>query len=108
MNMPQNMFPSDMFGFISGMFVIIFVIAIVFFIIVILIVYKLLHSNVDDVKKKSAKTTNIPNEYIIKASKENANEEVIKNKKITTCKYCGENIEDTATFCPFCGSNLTG
>ena len=106
--MQQNMFPSDMFGFVSGMFVIIFVIAIIFFIIVILIVYKLLHSNVDNVKKKSVKTTNIHNEYIIKASKENTNEELIKDKKINTCKYCGEKIEDNATFCPFCGSNLTG
>ena len=106
--MPQNMFPSDMFDFMSGMFIIILVIAIVFFIIVILIVYKLLHSNVDNVKKKSVKTTNIPNEYIIKTSKENTNEELIIDKKIDTCKYCSEKIEDTDTFCPFCGSNLTG
>ncbi len=108
MNMLKNMFPFDMFGFMSGMFIIIFVIAIIFFIIVVLIVYKLLHSNVDNVKKKSVKTTIIPNENIIKASKEKVKKEMIVEKEISTCKYCGEKIEDTATFCPFCGSNLTG
>jgi uncharacterized membrane protein len=106
--MLQNMFPFDIFGFMSGMFIIIFVIAIIFFIIVVLIVYKLLHSNVDNVKKKSVKTTKIPNENIIKASKEKVKKEMIVEEEISTCKYCGEKIEDTATFCPFCGSNLTG
>ena len=99
---------QDMFGFMSGMFIIIFVVAIVFFIIVILIVYKLLHSNVDNVKKKSTKTTSIPIANTIEVSKEKTNEELIKNKEVNTCKYCGENIEETTTFCPFCGSNLTG
>jgi len=99
---------QDMFGFMSGMFIIIFVVAIVFFIIVILIVYKLLHSNVDNIKKKSVKNTSIPIANTINTSKEKTNEELIKNKEVNTCKYCSENIEDTATFCPFCGSNLTG
>ncbi len=105
--MPQNMFPFDIFGFMSGFFILVFIIAIVFFIIVILIVYKLLHSNVDNVKKKSVKSIKIPNTNNINASKENSNEKLIKDKKINACKYCGENIDENTTFCPYCGSNLT-
>ena len=104
--MLQNMFPFDMFGFMSGIFIIIFVIAIIFFVIVVLIVYKLLHSNVDNVKKKSGKNTIVPNENIYKVSNEKVKKEVVAEKEISMCKYCGEKIEDTATFCPFCGSNL--
>ncbi|MBY9008326.1 MAG: zinc ribbon domain-containing protein [Candidatus Lokiarchaeota archaeon] len=104
--MPQNMFPFDIFGFMSGMFVLIFVIAMIFFIIVIIIVYKLLHTNVDNVKKKSVKITNIPNESVIKASKENAKDKLITEEIVSTCKYCGENIDENTSFCPYCGSNL--
>jgi len=99
---------QDMFGFMSGIFIIIFVIAIIFFIIVIVIVYKLFHSNVDDVKKKPVKVTNIPVENIKKSSKEIAKDELITEKFVSTCKYCGENIDESTSFCPYCGSNLTG
>ncbi|MBY8987568.1 MAG: zinc ribbon domain-containing protein [Candidatus Lokiarchaeota archaeon] len=105
--MPQNMFPFDMFGFMSGFFILIFVIAIIFFVIVILIVYKLLHSNVDNIKKKSVKVTSKPADNINNTSNENTKKELVIEKEINICKYCGEKIEDTATFCPFCGSNLT-
>ena len=104
--MPQNMFPFDIFGFMSGMFVLIFVIAIIFFIIVILIVYKLLHTNVDNVKKKSAKITNIPNESALKATEENAKDKLLEEEIVSICKYCGEKIDENTSFCPFCGSNL--
>ena len=100
--MLHTMFQFDIFGFISGFFILVFVIAIIFFVIVILIVYKLLHSNVENVKKKSIKATSLPIENAIESPKEKV------KKEINTCKYCGENIEDNATFCPFCGSNLTG
>ena len=100
------MFPFDIFGFIGGFFILVFVIVIIIFIIVIVIVYKLLHSNVDNVKKKSLKVTNIPVEDISNTSKENVKEELKTEEIMNTCKYCGERIEETATFCPFCGSNL--
>ena len=106
--MLQNSFPFDIFGFLSGFFILIFVIAIIFFVIVILIVYKLLHSNVDNVKKKPVKVSDIPLDNISNISKETAKVELKIEKKISTCKYCGENIEESATFCPYCGSNLIG
>ena len=84
-----------------------FVIAIIIFVIVILVVYKLLHSNVDNVKKKSVKYSNIPVDTISNTSKENAKEDLMMEKSISICKYCSEKIEENATFCPFCGSNLT-
>lgn len=108
MKILQNSFPFDIFGFLGGFFILIFVIVIIFFVIVILIVYKLLHSNVDNVKKKPVKVSNIPDDNISNTSKETANEELKIEKIISTCKYCGENIEENATFCPYCGSNLTG
>ena len=100
------MFPSDIFGFISGFFILIFVIAIIFFIVVIFIVYKLLHTNVDNVKKKHVKSNNKITESIIDISKESSKNELKAEKFINTCIYCGENIEDKATYCPYCGSNL--
>jgi len=106
--MLQDMFSFDIFGFLSGFFILIFVIAIIFFVIVILIVYKLLHSNVDNVKKKSVKVPVIPVDNFSNTSKETAKEELKIEKNISICKYCGENIDENATFCPYCGSNLTG
>jgi len=102
------MFQFDIFSFISGFFILVFVIAIIFFVIVILIVYKILHSNVDNVKKKSVKVTSLPLENAITSPKEKVKKEIVTEKEINTCKYCGENIEENATFCPYCGSNLTG
>ena len=100
--MPQNSFPSDIFGFINGVFIIVLVIVIVFFIIVILIVYKLLHSNVDNVQKRSAKVLSIP---VIENSN-TSREEVKIEEIISMCKYCGENIEEGTLVCPYCGSDL--
>ena len=101
------MFPFDIFGFISGFFILIFVIVIIVFIIIIIVVYKLLHSNVDHENKtrykmpkihtKDAKTT------FVKIDKDSLTKERISSK----CKYCGEKIEENIAFCPFCGSNLS-
>ena len=105
--MLQNMFPFDMFGFMSGMFILIFIIVFIVFIIVIIIVYKLLHSNVDHENKTRNKLPKLRTEdagtTIVKRDKEN----LTKEKMSSNCKYCGEKIEDTATFCPLCGSNLS-
>ncbi len=101
------MFPFDMFGFMSGMFILIFIIVIIVFIIVIIIVYKLLHSNVDHENKTRSKLPKLRTEdagtTIVKKDKENLTKEKMSSK----CKYCGEKIEDDIAFCPFCGSNLS-
>lgn len=105
--MLQEIFPSDIFGFISGIIVLVFVIAIIFFIIVILIVYKLLHTNVDNVKKKKVKIIEALNETSLPTSKENEKQEVNTIKEANLCKYCGQNVDQNISFCPYCGSNLT-
>ena len=102
-----ELFPFDIFNFISGIFILVFVIVIIFFIIVILIVYKLLHTNVYNVKKKAVKVIEAPIENSVSVSKEKEKEELITVKDVSVCKYCGENVEENVTFCPFCGSNLT-
>ena len=106
--MLQDMFPFDIFGFFSGFFILIFVIVIIIFVIVIIIIYKLLHTNVDNVKTKNraAKAGGAPRVNRYRASYEPVKDTLVKEKKINTCKYCGEGIEENATFCPFCGSNL--
>ncbi len=105
--MLQNSFQFDIFGFINGIFVLTFIIAIVFFIIVILIVYKLLHTNVDNVKEKHGKK-NIykANESTINISKETVKQVLKPDSTIDNCKYCGEIIEEDTLNCPYCGSNL--
>ena len=106
--MLQDMFPFDIFGFFSGFFILIFVIVIVIFVIVIIIIYKLLHTNVDNVKpkKKAVKAGSSPSVNKYRSTNEPVKDKLATEKKINTCKYCGEKIEDNATFCPFCGSNL--
>jgi len=104
--MLQTMFPFDIFGFISGFFILIFIVVIIVFIIIIIVVYKLLHTNVylEDKTKfeipklhaKDARTT------FVKKNDVDLTKEKISNK----CKYCGEKIEEGIAFCPFCGSNL--
>jgi len=105
--MLQTMFPFDIFGFISGFFILIFVIVIIVFIIIIIVVYKLLHSNVDHDTKTRNKIPKLRTEGVrstfVKIDKENLRQEKISSK----CKYCGEKIEEDIAFCPFCGSNLS-
>ena len=101
------MFPFDIFGFISGFFILIFVIVIIVFIIIIIVVYKLLHSNVDHESKTRYKMPKLRTEdagtTFVKIDKKNLTQEKISSK----CKYCGEKIEEDIAFCPFCGSNLS-
>jgi uncharacterized membrane protein len=105
--MLQTMFPFDIFGFISGFFILIFVIVIIVFIIIIIVVYKLLHSNVDHKSKTRYKMPKLHTEDVattfVKIDEENLTQEKISSK----CKYCGEKIEEDIAFCPFCGSNLS-
>jgi len=105
--MLQTMFPFDIFGFISGFFILIFIIVIIVFIIVIIVVYKLLHSNVDNENKTKFEMPKLRTDdaraTFVKRDKENLTKEKISNK----CKYCGEKIEENIAFCPFCGSNLS-
>ena len=105
--MLQTMFPFDIFGFISGFFILIFIVVIIVFIIIIIIVYKLLHSNVDHETKTRYKMPKLRTEdartTFVKRDKENLTQKKISSK----CKYCGEKIEEDIAFCPFCGSNLS-
>ena len=100
------MFPFDIFGFISGFFILIFVIVIIVFIIIIIVIYKLLHSNVDHKNKSTFKLPKLRTENartsFVKIDKEDLTKEKISSK----CKYCSEKIEDNIAYCPFCGSNL--
>ncbi len=105
--MQQTMFPFDIFGFISGFFILIFIVVIIVFVIIIIVVYKLLHSNVDHVDKtkfvKPKLHTKDARNTFVKKNEESLTKEKISNK----CKYCGEKIEEGIAFCPFCGSNLS-
>jgi len=102
------MFPFDIFGFISGFFILIFVVVIIVFIIIIIVIYKLLHSNVDHDSKTKYKTpkllTKDTGTTSVKIDKE---EDLTKEKISSKCMYCGEKIEEGIAFCSFCGSNLS-
>ncbi len=94
----------NVFGFVRNVLIVMFVIIFIFFVIVIIIVYKLLHRNVNKEKKRSEdffekSVGKSPNPYI----KQEENNE----KKGIKCQYCGEEITDKATMCPFCGSHLS-
>jgi uncharacterized membrane protein len=101
-----NSFQFDIFGFINGIFIISLVVVIIFFIIVVLIVYKLFHSNVDNVKKKQEKNIYKTPESTLNISKEPVKQESKIENSINTCEYCGETIEENTPICPYCGWNL--
>ena len=103
------MFPFDIFGFMSGFIILIFVIAIIFFVVVILIIYKLLHSNVNDVNKKrrSKNKESADTENIYRRKDEDMKEKSTTAKNMSICKFCREQIEENAIFCTYCGSNLS-
>ena len=101
------MFPFDMFGFISGFFILIFVIVIIVFIIVIIVVYKLLHTNVYLEDKTTFKLPKLRVESVGTTSVKTDKEDLTKEKMSSKCKYCGEEIEEDIAFCSFCGSNLS-
>ena len=101
------MFPFDIFGFMSGMFILIFIVVIIVFVIVIIIVYKLLHSNIDHQSKTRYKLQKLPTENAGTTFVKIDKEDLTKEKVSAKCKYCGEKIEDDIAFCPFCGSDLS-
>ena len=101
------MFPFDIFGFIGGFFILIFVVVIIVFIIVIIIVYKLLHSNVYLEDKTTLKLPKLRTENAETTFAQIDKEVLSKEKMSSSCKYCGENIEEDIAYCPSCGSNLS-
>ncbi|MFX1280062.1 MAG: zinc-ribbon domain-containing protein [Promethearchaeota archaeon] len=94
------------FSTITATFLVILVIAVIFFIIILLIVYKLIHSNVNNVKKRSEPYDKVTYENIRKLPSNND----FKKKKLQdnslTCRYCGEQVRENVNFCPLCGSFL--
>ena len=101
------MFPFDIFGFISGFFILIFVVVIIVFIIIIIVVYKLLHSNVDHENKTRYKLPKLRSEDARTTFVKRNQEGLTKENMSSKCKYCGEKIEEDIAYCPFCGSNLS-
>ena len=105
--MLESMFPFDIFGFISGFFILIFVIVIIVFIIIIIVIYKLLHSNVDHKNKTKFQMPKLRTEDAGTSFVKIDKEDLTKKKISSKCKYCGEEIEEDIKYCPFCGSNLS-
>jgi len=105
--MLQTMFPFDIFGFISGFFILIFIVVIIVFIIIIIVVYKLLHTNVYLEDQTTFKLPKFRVENVGTTSVKTDKEDLTKEKMSSKCKYCGEKIEEDIAFCPFCGSNLS-
>ncbi len=102
------MFPFDIFGFISGFFILIFLVVIIVFIIIIIVIYKLLHTNVYLEDKTTFKLPKLHTKDTGTTSVKIDREEDLTKEKISSkCKYCGEKIEDNIAYCPFCGSNLS-
>lgn len=91
---------NDFFSMFNMMFILIFVGALVFLIIVIIVVYKLLHSNVDNTSKKSREIYSEPS---INPYRKGA---TIEEPKLERCPYCGEKIEPNIAYCPICGAEL--
>lgn len=104
--MLQNLFQFDIFELINGIFIIAFVVVIIFFIIVILIVYKLFHANVDNIKEKSKKASEVRFKSSESATNGLGKEDSISMSNVNICKYCGQSIEENTAFCQYCGSNL--
>jgi len=90
----------DIIGMFNMIFIVSLVGAIIFLIIVIIIVYKLLHSNVDNTSKKLKEVHVDP--FINPYRKEKS----IEEPKLERCLYCGEKIEPHTSFCPICGAEL--
>jgi hypothetical protein len=101
-----NLFITDIFGYINTLIISVSVIAVIIFIIVIIIIYKLMHSNVNHVRKKSksvmVEKTNNP--YMIHNS--NDNKDNIQQQKTIYCTYCGAELKTSSKFCPLCGAKM--
>jgi hypothetical protein len=72
----------------------------------VVIVYKLFHSNIDNVKKKQAKNIYRTTDSTQNKSKETVKQELKPDNFVKNCKYCGEAIEKNTLICPYCGWNL--
>jgi len=90
----------DFFNMFNVMFIVILVGALIFLIIVIIVVYKLLHSNVDNTRKKTKEIHTNP--FINPYRKEESSKKV----QIERCPYCGEKVESNISYCPICGAEL--
>lgn len=94
------------FSNLTATFVLILVIAVIFFIIILLIVYKLIHSNVNNVKKRSEPFDKVNHENIRNLSSDNDFKKEKLEDNSLTCRYCGEQVRENVNFCPLCGSFL--
>jgi hypothetical protein len=74
--------------------------ALIFLVIVIVVVYKLIHSNVNNRRKKTEEINigSYDNPYRKK--------ETPDQPKLERCPYCGEKIEPNIAYCPICGVDL--
>ena len=91
---------NEFFSMFNFLFIIIFVGALIFLIIVIIVVYKLLHSNVDNTSKKSREILFDPEQNPYRKGA------IIEEPILVRCTYCGENIEPDIAYCPNCGAEL--
>ena len=99
-----NLFITDIFGYFNTLIILISVVAVVIFIIVIIIVYKLMHSNVNQVRIKQKSITS-DNPYI-KRDLDEKKEEAIPQKSIF-CSYCGAELKKISKYCPLCGAKMS-
>jgi uncharacterized membrane protein len=90
----------DFFAMFNMFFITVVVVAVIFLIIVIIIVYKLLHSNVDNKRKKSKQ------DYFDSTDNPYRKREVKEEPKLEDCPYCGEKIELNIVYCPNCGAEI--
>ena len=90
----------DFFGMFNMFFITVVVIALIFLIIVIIIVYKLLHSNVENKRKKSKQN------YFDSTDNPYRKKELMEEPKLEDCPYCGEKIEPNIVYCPNCGAEI--
>ncbi len=83
------------------------ILSVVFIIIVLLVIYKLLHSNLNQTKSKYRTQQRVlaqekQKEEELMYGKQSKKEK--KTRKIN-CKFCGgEIVDEKAAFCPLCGS----
>ena len=85
------------------------ILSVVFIIIVFLIIYKLIHTNVNQTKSKYRMQKIASAQIQQKEEELMRGEQSKKEKKVgrLNCKFCGgEIVDNVAAFCPLCGSKL--
>lgn len=99
---------NDILDLINNYLGLALIIAVVFIIIVFIVIYKLMHYNVNSNKSKYRM------QNIVLAQKQVKEQEIIKDKQSNeekkvekiNCKFCGGEIADnTALYCPLCGTS---